>query len=267
MLLDLATPESSPAGVAETQAYLAHFCLLSGDVEEASQRARAAEVMARSVAGPWSLYNTLSASLIIHGLLRDHEHTLELCQEGLEVARTSGHPFQTGPWHYWLGEVAFQQGRLDEGERFMEQCHNVTAVNGDTRELSTVMFVQAHGALLGGDLDRAQRLFQATLKERFASGDAQVVPNTLDGLGWVASARGDAELAARLLGAAQSSAEAAGVILLPLWTEDRELARQRALSEVGEARFDALIDEGRNLTVTEAVQLALGETESVDAVV
>ncbi len=235
--------------------------MLGGAAHEAHDRAIEAISKARDSDDPWSLIHTLLVTTIIHGLLHDFELVPSLCREGLALARVIGHPFGTAPWNYWLGEVACIEGRLDEGERLLDDCHQAVASIGDTRELSTVTFVQGHAALLRGDLPRAQRLIQETLTERFESRDAQVVPHCLDAVGWVASARGESERAARLLGAAQAAAESAGVTLLPIWQEDRDRASSEARRNMGDGRFEELVEEGRALTLNQAVTLAL---ESAD---
>jgi non-specific serine/threonine protein kinase len=149
------------------------------------------------------------------------------------------------------------EGRLDEGEALLDACHEAVAAIGDTRELSTVIFVQGHAALLRGDLPRAERLMQETLRERFQARDAQVVPHCLDALGWVASARGGPERAARLLGAGQAAAERAGVTLLPIWQGDRDKCSAQAKKALGDDRFDQLLEEGRRLSLDQAVDLGL----------
>jgi non-specific serine/threonine protein kinase len=256
-LLALAAPDSSPGGVAQSEAFLAHFYMLGGLPQEAHERAVAATAKARDADDPWSQIHTVLVSTIIHGLLHDFDLVPSLCQEGLELARVIGHPFGDAPWNYWLGEVACMEGRLDEGEALLDACHEAVAAIGDTRELSTVIFVQGHAALLRGDLPRAERLMQETLRERFHARDAQVVPHCLDALGWVASARGGAERAARLLGAAQAAAERAGVTLLPIWQGDRDKCSAQARKSLGDDRFDQLLEEGRRLSLDQAVDLGL----------
>jgi predicted ATPase/DNA-binding SARP family transcriptional activator len=262
-LLALAARNASPGGVAQSEAFLAHFYLMGGASQKAHDRALTAVALARDADDPWALIHTILVSTIIHGLLHNFDLVPGLCREGLDLARVIGHPFGTAPWNYWMGEVACMEGRLDEGERLLQECHDVVATIGDTRELSTVIFVQGHAALLRGDLSRAERLIQETLRERYASRDAQVVPHCLDALGWVASARGQPERAARLLGTGQAAAERAGVILLPIWQGDRDRAGSEARSRLGDLRFGELLDEGRALTLDQAVELALlsGETE------
>jgi predicted ATPase/DNA-binding SARP family transcriptional activator len=261
-LLALAPDHARPGGVAQSEAFLAHFYLTGGLAQEARDRAVAAAEKARDADDPWALIHTLMVSMIVHGLLHDFDRIPSLCGEGLEVARIIGHPFGTAPWNYWLGEVACMEGRLDEGERLLQECRDFVATIGDTRELSTVIFVQGHAALLRGDLPRALCLIQETLKERYASRDAQVVPHCLDALGWVASALADSDGAARLLGAGQAAADRAGVILLPVWQADRDRASTETRSRLGEQRFQELLGEGRALTLDQAVELALQPYET-----
>jgi tetratricopeptide repeat protein len=258
-LLEQAPADAPVGAIAHTQSCLAHFYMLSGLPREAHERALAAAALARTADDPWSLIQTLLVCMIIHGLLHDFDQIPGICNEGLEVAKAIDHPFGAAPWYYWLGEVACMEGRLDEGERLLEECQRIVDSTGDSREISTVKFVQGHAAFLRGDLPRALWLFQETLRERYVAADAQVVPHCLDSVGWVASAQGDGERAVRLLGAAESAAVRGGVVLLPIWQADRDRAAAEVKSSLGDARFQELLEDGRALNLDQAVALALSE--------
>lgn len=153
------------------------------------------------------------------------------------------------------------EGRLDEGERLLEESQRFVDNTGDSREVSTTKFVRGHAALLRGDLSRALELIRESLRERFNAADAQVVPHCLDAIAWVFNAQDQPEKAARLLGAAQSVAEQAGVVLLPIWQADRERAASETRARLGDQRFQELMEEGRALSVSHAIQLALEPAE------
>ncbi len=81
----------------------------------------------------------------------------------------------------------------------------------------------------------------------------------MQGLAAVAGARGEPRRAARLLGAAETLLEAAGV---PIYvTADHDLHRRVASAaheKLGEKVWTAAWDEGRAMNMEEAVEYALG---------
>jgi DNA-binding SARP family transcriptional activator len=94
-------------------------------------------------------------------------------------------------------------------------------------------------------------------------GDMANVAYCLEGLATVSGARGEAEVSARLFGAAQGLLETIGV---PVWTfykPDRSLY-ERAINDLreglGTAAFEAAFSEGRVMSPERAIEYALDET-------
>jgi hypothetical protein len=78
------------------------------------------------------------------------------------------------------------------------------------------------------------------------------------GLALVAAGRGDAELAARLLGAADATRERVGVAALGTELVETELVRRAARSRLGTPALEAALAAGRDLSADQALRVALG---------
>lgn len=259
-LLALA-PMGTPLGaIARTRAFLSYQLLMCGESERARGEVLEAETLARSSGDRAALFHALFMGIMVLGILRDSDQLGRFCAEGLSLAEELSHPFGTAPWNFWLSDLAFRRGDAEDGDRLLEESRRVTEMIGNVRELSTVEFLQGYRAFARGELDQARAIFQETLRRRSAANDSLMVPHNLDALAWVAAAEGRPGRAARLLGAAQAATEAAGASLFPLWQEDRERAAAQARSALGTADVDQLLEEGRSLTVAQAVSLALQES-------
>jgi hypothetical protein len=109
-------------------------------------------------------------------------------------------------------------------------------------------------SLFMADLDDARARFAEEIRLARVHGLAWLASEGIAGLGAIAARQGDAERAARLLGAAQSLAnvlaDAAGV---RLEEEFFSPARER----IGETRWRAAHADGARLDFDEAVSLAL----------
>jgi hypothetical protein len=90
--------------------------------------------------------------------------------------------------------------------------------------------------------------------------DDEVV-TSLEGLAWVAAARGQPRRAAQLGGAAEALRHALSVFLLANQRAGHEQAVQTARAALGEPAFAAAWAEGRALSLEQVVALVLDDGE------
>jgi tetratricopeptide (TPR) repeat protein len=96
-----------------------------------------------------------------------------------------------------------------------------------------------------GALDRADAYYIEALDLHDELGSERGVAYAVQGLGEVATSRGDYEAAARLLGAAEATRERIGVVLSPAEQEDVDRFLSKARAGVGEAAFERSWKAGR----------------------
>jgi DNA-binding CsgD family transcriptional regulator len=116
-------------------------------------------------------------------------------------------------------------------------------------------------ALLGGDLDRAEALHKESLARSKELGGSLGTPIFLEGLACDAGAKGEAEKAARLFGAAQVLREAWGVPLEPALRPLEEPFLVGARSQLDESAWTEAWEEGRAMSMEAAFEYALSEEE------
>ena len=112
-------------------------------------------------------------------------------------------------------------------------------------------------ALLQNDLGRAADLYEENLLLAWDIGLNPVVLTTLEGHACVAGARGEAQRAARLWGAAQSLQEAEGIPRDTDWLEEADARISAVRSGMGEQAWEEAWRKGRAMTLEEAVSYAL----------
>jgi hypothetical protein len=110
-----------------------------------------------------------------------------------------------------------------------------------------------------GDYARAAALLRERLLFSHRVGDRWNVPDTVEGLAWIANQAGHATRATRLYAAADALRQATGAMLLG----DRRARRARrvhALREVlGETAMDRAWAEGRALSLEQTIALGLAD--------
>jgi DNA-binding CsgD family transcriptional regulator/tetratricopeptide (TPR) repeat protein len=112
-------------------------------------------------------------------------------------------------------------------------------------------------ALMQGDLSRADRFFTESISLAEEIGDARLVLGAVMGVAGVALARGEPELASRLLGAVDAARAEAGTGR-PAHALHRERIESAVRDALGDSRFAAAYEAGRGLSFDEAVAEATG---------
>lgn len=127
------------------------------------------------------------------------------------------------------------------------------------------VWMLSHGALnmgLGllsvqrGD-PRARRELEETLRLKRVLDDRTGIAYALTGIACHAAATADEKDAARLLGAVEALHREDGTRTQPFFVPYLQEARQRILGALGQARFEAAWQEGKQLDREQAIALAL----------
>jgi len=120
-------------------------------------------------------------------------------------------------------------------------------------------------ALFTGDLAESRPFFMEALQHAREIDDRVAQFYLLDVLGCHAASSGQAQRAARLLGAAETIRLGAGATPMQFLTPLLDQATEAAVAALGRARFDAEFSAGRGLSRDDAFRLAFGESTRVVA--
>ena len=111
-------------------------------------------------------------------------------------------------------------------------------------------------ALLQDDLGRAADLYRESLSLSWETGLNPIVQSALEGFACVAGAKGEAERAARLWGAAQALHETKGIPRDPDFLAEADARISAVRSGMGEEAWEEAWRKGRAMTLDEAVSYA-----------
>jgi DNA-binding CsgD family transcriptional regulator len=116
-------------------------------------------------------------------------------------------------------------------------------------------------ALLQGEHERARISYRESLTLCKELGDKMIASESLDGLACICSAEGEAERAAILFGAGEALFEAVGGQHEPGEAAMREPYLAMVRSRLDEIAWQAAWEEGRGMSMGEAIEYALSEEE------
>jgi non-specific serine/threonine protein kinase len=159
-----------------------------------------------------------------------------------------------------LGDVAAAVGDLAEAGTRFEEATALAQTECFDWYLSDTLPGLGNVSLLRGDVDGAEALYREALPVAVRFGDAARLAGALVGLAAVAAARGQAELAARRIGAAEAQYEIAGTTVFQRDVRVADGARVAARRELGEDGYRAARELGRTesweATIDEATDIA-----------
>lgn len=203
----------------------------------------------------------LRNALTIEGMVaigRDQpDESVAHLAEALAVAQTLDHPWILATSHLNLGLGHLASARPDRARSELGEALAAYGEIGDERFHARCLGYLGLASLLDDDPHRAGALFGQSLRTFAALGEPAGTAEGLAGLSAVAAATNDAERAATLGGAAERLHETVGARELPL--ERKLIARYVAHAErgLGTTAWTRAWTEGRELTLSAAVSLAL----------
>jgi predicted ATPase/DNA-binding CsgD family transcriptional regulator len=257
-------------------------------LELALSRHAAVEPRVRAVA--------LNAAGVLAGMQHEHDKAIAFLTESLELWQSLGDTHHQAGAYVNIGSVAWATGRVDEARQLFERAQRLYILVGDLGGQANAVGSRALIAREQGDSGGAARLFgealdlsqaigddwgaanslanlgqvmlaahdragaaaafREALQKRRALGDILHIPECFEGLAALAADR-QPRRAARLLGAAEALRERLGA---PVAAADQA----RLVDLVGRVRrsvrpdtFDSAWQEGRDLAIDTAIDLAL----------
>ncbi len=164
------------------------------------------------------------------------------------------------------GYIALQQGDYERAKPHFEESSALFRKLGVKWHLSVPLLNLGNALLAQGEHERAEPFIKESLALSREVGDSMQIADCLDALAGVAVRRGNAELAGRLLGAAEALHEAVAGTRFPLERALVERYRAAVRSRLGEGAWEAAWAEGQAMTPEEALEYALSGGETAPSV-
>ena len=278
---------------------LGRVALLQGDYDEAVLRLGSAGALYRELGDEEGLVYSLADLGWIAGAQGDHERATALAEESLGHARPTGDDVLVSAALHSLACARLDQGDYGGAQLLFEESLVRRRRLGDKRNTANSLLHLGMAALLGGDYPQATALLEESLhlarelenlvleaealaalglvalfagaRERGVElireslllsarlGDKRTIVECLHALAGASAAAGEAERAATLSGAAEGLL--AVVHAPPSVTERavRDRFTASAETELGESALASARAAGREMTLDQAVEYALGD--------
>jgi non-specific serine/threonine protein kinase len=226
-----------------------------GDYERAGQLAEQALVLSRTLKDKEGVISALTLSGLVV-FERDPVHAMPLFEESVALARDLGDKWMIGLVLFQLGDVPRFLGDHERATALYVESIDLCRQVGDKWRTAIGLLYVGVVSLRQQEYSRAGVFFAESLP-LCRRGDLFVTFQCLEGLGCVASARGNYVRAAGLFGAAELLRESLRS------RRDREYKRDiaehmnSAQTALGDTAFASTWAEGRALTLAQAIEYAL----------
>lgn len=203
----------------------------------------------------------VASSLIGRGMnaqaLGDYEEAAAAYTEGAELARAGGYTWFLGIALSNLADLFLAQGDYRRARAHTEESLELFREVGDERKVVESIAALGTVASREGRRDDAEAFLREGLEYAGAMVDKELAIWCAGELAALAVDAGDAERAARLLGAIETLREETGHAAQPEERRIDEQTRSAVASELGEERFAAAVLIGREMTFEQTVVYAL----------
>ena len=203
----------------------------------------------------------VASSLIGIGMnaqgLGDSARAVAAYKEGVELARAGGHTWFLAVGIGNLGDLALEQGEYSNARALTEGSLALFRQLGDERKIVERVVELGIIASRQGRSKEAETLLREGLEYAQALVDKELAIWCLEELATLALSKGDAERAARVVGAIETLREETGHAALPEEQRVNERTRGALVAELGEERAAAALAIGREMTFEQAVSYAL----------
>jgi predicted ATPase/DNA-binding SARP family transcriptional activator/Tfp pilus assembly protein PilF len=195
----------------------------------------------------------------------DRERAIPLYEESAELLRRLGLEYELGTVASNLGVCLMSLGRLDEAARLYEEAVELCRSSGRDEQLVISLFNLGRVSMLLRRNGAASERFQEALRAASELGYREMIAYCLKGVGEVGAARGDAEDAARLLGASDRLFLELGAHMEASEQATYEHTVEQLKDMLGEDDYEVAYGEGGALALDDSLALALGSSPGAPA--
>ena len=211
--------------------------------------------------GVTAAMNNLVWSYIYQG---DLEKAKELGEKSLTISREMGNKYHFASGLLRLGIIYQVRGQSDEAESLLLQAISELRELGDKAYIAFALMYLGRLHLNKGSATRAHQELQESLVLFREVEALYLIPYSLDSFSFLLSVLGSAQRAARLFGATQALRDKFGTPLWPVHHKEHESHLASTRAQLDDTTFNAAWNEGRAMSLEQAIEFALAEIEIPD---
>jgi len=188
---------------------------------------------------------------------KDYARARALYEQGMALSRRTNDPLHMAAFANSLGMVAYREGDYDAAQALYEQGLAGYRELGSRRDEFNLLHNLAHLARHRGNYQAAAQFYRQAINVNAELGEKVEVADALEGLAATLCDLGEARQAVLIFAASSSLRELVGVPISILNREDRAQQLAAARASLTEQDYDVAWQQGRRLSLAQAIALAL----------
>jgi predicted ATPase/class 3 adenylate cyclase len=247
------------SGISKVLHNLGMVATAQGDYESAKNYYEESLEIKRELGDRFGIAITLGnlGNLVMH--TGDMESSIALHHESLTIRRELGDKRGVAASLDSLGTLSHIQGDYQTARAFADESLDLRRELGDKPGIGMSLHHLGVIATSLGEYDHARKLYLESLQIREELGDKRGVADCLEGIASLEGAQGDYLKAARLYAASETLRESVGAPLHPDERASLETKLEAARRSVETEEFQEAWEEGKSMSLTQAVEYATGE--------
>ena len=236
-----------------------------GEFETAVKAVDEGVALLRQAEYGWGLSHALLIRGIVANAAGDYMTAKAALEENVVLARAVGNKWGLSQVFNSLGDMARIEGDYARAKELYEESLSLYRRLHIRSDIPASLHNLGYVALAQGDVAGAKGLFSEALRLQVTQRNKVGIAECLAGFAGLAGAEARLERAARLYGAAEALRETLNARVWPAEKADYERNLANARAQVGpgpekEAEWEKSWQEGRTMTMEQAIALALEET-------
>lgn len=190
----------------------------------------------------------------------DLEQAYQFHQQELEIARRTGERYNLIYAAGYLGKISLELGNLEEADHYLSESLNYSTELG--HDLGAAFAIEYKGrlAFLNGGFDEALRLWRKSLAILWERQDLEQFLNVLESLANAFSILGELKKTTSLLATCYTARSKHNLKNLADFPQEIKSLLERLQRELNDEDFNQAWETGQQMTLEDAVRLALDET-------
>ena len=190
----------------------------------------------------------------------NYDQAIKMLEEAVALFKEIGNKWGMSNAYYGLGEVAWSRGEYDLAARKFEEALALSREMDAKFNVALALYGLGKVATSRGDYESAHTFHRDALTIRRGTWDRPGIARSLESYATLAVAEGQWERAAKLYGAMEAAHELMRFLVSPAERAEREQGMASARNALGEDEFMNAYEEGKKMTLDEAVGFALGKS-------
>jgi predicted ATPase/class 3 adenylate cyclase/Tfp pilus assembly protein PilF len=249
-------------GIAATMNHLGVSFLHQGNYEQTKKYYERSLAVRKEIGDKYGIadsINNLGGVMFAQG---NHELAEKYYEESLAIYKEIGNRSGIAMSILNLGHISCERGDYGQARKYFEESLSIRREIGDKKGIAECMIDLGYVSVVEGDYEHVKKYSEECLAIRIELGDKKgIASECMVNLGVVLANQGDSKLAVKLLSACEKIQESIGSVFEKNYLKMKDETKAKLRGQLSEEEFNKYWEEGKKLTLDEAVALALKQDD------